>query len=313
MTTSKSSNSNRRQETIKLKDLMLEDSLQEFINSKETMLLKSGFINLDKITGGWQKGDFILIGGRPAMGKTAFALSIAKNMAIDFKQTVAIFSLELSNTQLAKRLIVNVTQITADKIQSGQLCQEEQTQFNTRLEEIYEAPIYMDDTPNLSVSELRTKALHLVSEHKVECIIIDYLQLMNAHENNVHSREQEVGIIVRTLKELAKELDIPIIALSQLKRDTEKRSGLERKCPQLSDLRESKEIEKNADIICFIYRPEYYSIYADEVGNDLKGLAEIIVAKNNHGSTGTAQLRFNSEYASFSNMDISSNCKTTRQ
>ncbi len=265
--------------------------------------VQTGFKQLDKITSGWQNSDLIIIAARPAMGKTAFVLSMAKNMAVSFNTPVAVFSLEMSNVQLVNRLIVNVTEIAGEKIKNGQLANYEWEQLDYKLKELYDAPIFIDDTPSLSVFELRTKARRLVKEHKVRCLIIDYLQLMNASGMSFGSREQEVSIISRSLKGLAKELNIPIIALSQLNRGVENRQGTEGKRPQLSDLRESGAIEQDADIVCFIHRPEYYKIYADEKGNDLTGKAEIIVAKHRNGSTGDVLLSFKKEYARFQNLD----------
>ncbi|HOU27490.1 MAG TPA: replicative DNA helicase, partial [Paludibacteraceae bacterium] len=204
--------------------------------------IPSGFNGIDTITSGWQKSDLIIIAARPAMGKTAFVLSMAKNMALDYEHPVAVFSLEMSNIQLVNRLIVNVAEIEGDKIKRGKLAPFEWEQLRLRTATLQKAPIFVDDTPSLSVFELRTKARRLVKEHKIQCIIIDYLQLMNASGMTYGSREQEVSIISRSLKGLAKELDIPIIALSQLNRGVEGRTGADKR-PQLSDLRESGAIE----------------------------------------------------------------------
>lgn len=265
--------------------------------------LESGFSKLDKITSGWQNSDLIIIAARPAMGKTAFVLSMAKNIAVDFKQPVALFSLEMSNVQLINRLIVNVCEIPGEKIKSGQLAAYEWQQLDYKIKDLFDAPLYVDDTASLSVFELRTKARRLVREHGVKIIIIDYLQLMNASGMSFGSRQEEVSTISRSLKGLAKELNIPIIALSQLNRGVESREGIEGKRPQLSDLRESGAIEQDADMVCFIHRPEYYKIYQDEKGNDLKGMAEIIVAKHRNGATDDVLLRFKGEYAKFQNPD----------
>ena len=265
--------------------------------------LRSGFIGLDKITSGWQNSDLIIIAARPAMGKTAFVLSMAKNMAVNFNIPVAIFSLEMSNVQLVNRLMVNVCEIPGEKIKSGRLEQYEWEQLDFKIKELYDAPIYLDDTPSLSVFELRTKARRLVREHGIKCIIIDYLQLMNASGMNFGSREQEVSTISRSLKGLAKELNIPIIALSQLNRGVETRQGAEGKRPQLADLRESGAIEQDADMVCFIHRPEYYKITEDERGNSLVGVAEIIIAKHRNGAVGDVRLRFKAEFAKFMNIE----------
>lgn len=265
--------------------------------------LRSGFNGLDKMTSGWQNSDLVIIAARPAMGKTAFVLSMAKNMAIDFGTPVAVFSLEMSNVQLVNRLITNVTEIPANKIKSGQLAAYEWEQLDYKIKELYGAQIFVDDTPSLSVFELRTKARRLVREHGIRCVIIDYLQLMNASGMSFGSREQEVSTISRSLKGLAKELNIPIIALSQLNRGVENRQGIEGKRPQLADLRESGAIEQDADMVCFIHRPEYYKIFEDEQGNSLVGLAEIIIAKHRNGAVGDVRLRFKGEFAKFMNVD----------
>jgi len=267
--------------------------------------LASGYFDLDKMTSGWQKSDLIIIAARPAMGKTAFVLSMAKNIAINNKKPIALFSLEMSNIQLVNRLISNVCEISGDKIKSGQLVKEEWGMLDYHLRELSEAPLYIDDTPSLSIFELRTKARRLVREHNIEMIIIDYLQLMNGG-TSYGNRQEEVSTISRSLKGLAKELNIPIIALSQLNRsvetrDNNKNNGSEGKRPQLSDLRESGAIEQDADIVCFIHRPEYYHLYEDEKGNDLRGMADIIVAKHRNGAVGDVWLRFESSLARFRN------------
>lgn len=264
----------------------------------------SGFHALDKITSGWQKSDLIIIAARPAMGKTAFVLSMAKNMAVDRRIPVAVFDLEMSNVQLVNRMMMNVCEIEGDKIKTGKMSKNDWVQLETKVNELRGAPLYIDDTPSLSVFELRSKARKLVREHHVELIIIDYLQLMNANGMQFGSREQEVSIISRNLKALAKELDIPIIALSQLNRGVEARTGVDGKKPQLSDLRESGAIEQDADMVCFIHRPEYYHLYNDEKTNkDLRGLGEIIVAKHRNGATDEVWLRFVGKYARFQNED----------
>ena len=263
--------------------------------------LASGFHKLDKMTSGWQNSDLIIIAARPAMGKTAFVLSMAKNIAVNNKVPVALFSLEMSNVQLVNRLIVNVCEIPGEKIKSGQLAPYEWGQLDYKIKELYDAPLYVDDTPSLSVFELRTKARRLVREHDVKIIIIDYLQLMNASGMSFGSRQEEVSTISRSLKGLAKELNIPIIALSQLNRGVENREGVDGKRPQLSDLRESGAIEQDADMVCFIHRPEYYKIYTDEKGNDLHGMAEIIIAKHRNGAVCDVLLRFRVEFARFQN------------
>ena len=271
--------------------------------------LQSGFHDLDKITAGWQNSDLIIIAARPAMGKTAFMLSMAKNMAVNLRYPVAFFSLEMSNLQLVNRLIANTCEINSSKLRTGQLADFEWQQLDYKLNDLLDAPLFIDDTPSLSVFELRTKARRLVREHQVKLIIIDYLQLMNASGMTFYNRQEEVSTISRSLKGLAKELNIPIIALSQLNRSVENRigekkeSGADSRRPQLSDLRESGAIEQDADMVCFIHRPEYYKIFADEQGHDLRGIAQIIIAKHRNGAIGDVSLRFIGEYTRFQNLD----------
>jgi replicative DNA helicase len=262
--------------------------------------LESGFHDIDKITSGWQNSDLIIIAARPAMGKTAFVLSMAKNMAVNYNTPVAIFSLEMSNIQLVNRLICNTCEIGSGKIKSGQLSQLEWDQMMSRIKHLYSAPLYIDDTAGLSIFELRTKARRLVREHNVQIIIIDYLQLMNASGAKFGSREQEVSMISLSLKQLAKELNIPIVALSQLNRSVESRTDNKR--PQLSDLRESGAIEQDADIVCFIHRPEYYyKSGVDPEGNDVRNLGEFIIAKHRNGQVTDVKLKFRGEYTRFEN------------
>lgn len=261
--------------------------------------ISSGFRDLDKMTSGWQNSDLVILAARPAMGKTAFALSMAKNIAIDQKIPMAFFSLEMANVQLVNRLVSNVCEVSGEKIKSGQLEPHEWGQLDIKIRELYGAPLFVDDTPSLSVFELRTKARRLVREHGVRLIMIDYLQLMNASGMSFGSRQEEVSTVSRSLKGLAKELNIPILALSQLNRGVEKRDGDEGKRPQLSDLRESGAIEQDADMVLFIHRPEYYHIYQDQQGRDLRGKAEIIIAKHRNGAVGDVLLQFKGAYARF--------------
>lgn len=262
--------------------------------------LASGYPELDKKTSGWQNSDLVIIAARPAMGKTAMVLSMAKNMAVNYNTKVAIFSLEMSKLQLVNRLIQNVCEIEGEKIKSGRLSDREWNQLLSRIGTLQSAPIFIDDSPGLSILELRTKARRLVREKGVQFIVIDYLQLMNASGMKFGSREQEVSMISRSLKELAKELNIPIIALSQLNRSVESRS--EDKRPQLSDLRESGAIEQDADIVCFIHRPEYYLHgAARDDAPELRGKAEFIIAKHRSGSVGDVPMRFRGQYARFEN------------
>ena len=276
----------------------------EIASKRETGIsgLQTGFHQLDKITSGWHNSDLIIIAARPAMGKTAFVLSMAKNMSVNYEIPTAVFSLEMSKLQLVNRLICNVCEIEGEKIKSGRLSPLEWNQINTRIDELFSAKLFIDDTASLSIFELRTKARRLVREHDVKIIIIDYLQLMNASGMKFGSREQEVSMISRSLKQLAKELNIPIIALSQLNRSVENRTDGKR--PQLSDLRESGAIEQDADIVCFIHRPEYYNRSGvDANGNDIRGLAEFIIAKHRNGSVEDVKMRFVGKYARFQNWE----------
>lgn len=263
----------------------------------------TGYYKLDDMTSGWQASDLVIIAGRPAMGKTSFALSMAKNIAADLKVPMAFFSLEMSNVQLVNRLISNCCEIQGSKILNGQLQPDEWERLDKRIANLYGAPLYVDDTPGLSVFELRTKARRLVREHGVKLIMIDYLQLMNANGMRFSSRQEEVSTISRSLKGLAKELDIPILALSQLNRGVESREGNEGKRPQLSDLRESGAIEQDADMVVFVHRPEYYHILQDDNGRDLRGMAQIIIAKHRKGATGDVLLTFRGEFTRFENPD----------
>lgn len=270
-------------------------------NKGELTGIPTGYNKLDDMTAGWQASDLVIIAGRPAMGKTSFALSLAKNIAVDYQRPIAFFSLEMNNVQLVNRLISNVCEIEGKKILNGQLDDDEWKRLDMNVGKLQAAPIYIDDTPGMSIFELRTKARRLVREKKVEIIMIDYLQLMNANGARFGSRQEEVSTISRSLKGLAKELDIPILALSQLNRTVEGREGLEGKRPQLSDLRESGAIEQDADMVLFVHRPEYYRIFEDEKGNDLHGKAQIIIAKHRKGGTGDVLLDFRGEFTRFQN------------
>lgn len=282
---------------LQAKDLLLKASQHE----GGLTGVPTGYYKLDDITSGWQASDLIILAGRPAMGKTSFALSLAKNISVDYNVPVAFFSLEMNNVQLVNRLISNVCEIAGGKILSGKLSDDEWQRFDARIDNLSNAPIYVDDTPGLSVFELRTKARRLVREKGVKMIMIDYLQLMNANGMNFNSRQEEVSMISRSLKGLAKELDIPVLALSQLSRAVEQRPGTDGKVPQLSDLRESGAIEQDADMVLFVHRPEYYHILQDEQGNDLHGMAQIIIAKHRKGSTGNVLLNFRGEFTRFGN------------
>lgn len=267
----------------------------------------SGFTQIDKITSGWQNSDLVILAARPGMGKTAFVLSMAKNIAVDHEMPVAVFSLEMSSVQLITRLIVGETGIQSDKIRKGKLSDAEWKQLYTKVKGLENAPLYIDDTPALNVFDLRAKCRRLVSQHGVRLIIIDYLQLMTTREKGSSgNREQEISTISRSLKAIAKELNVPVIALSQLSRAVETRGGTKR--PLLSDLRESGAIEQDADIVTFIYRPEYYKLdhWDDDASTPCAGQAEFIIAKHRNGALENVRLRFISDQAKFANLESES-------
>lgn len=270
-------------------------------NNGDVTGISTGYKRLDDLTSGWQSSDLVIIAGRPAMGKTAFALSMAKNIAADQNVPMAFFSLEMSGVQLVNRLIANTCEIEGMKILNGSLNAEEWERFDKRIQHLIDAPLYIDDTPGLSVFELRTKAMRLVREHKVQLIMVDYLQLMNANGMRFNSRQEEVSTISRSLKILAKELNIPVIALSQLNRGLEARTGADGKRPMLSDLRESGAIEQDADMVIFVHRPEKFGLTQGPNGEDYLGKAEIIIAKHRKGATDTVLLDFKGEYTRFEN------------
>ncbi|MFT5779070.1 MAG: replicative DNA helicase [Crocinitomicaceae bacterium] len=267
----------------------------------------SGFYALDKVTAGWQRSDMIVIAARPAMGKTAFVLSMARNTAVDHNQGVAIFSLEMSAVQLVKRLIASETRLSAEKLRKGDLRDDEFQQLHTRISKLATAPLYIDDTPGISIFDLRAKCRRLKMQYDIQMVIIDYLQLMTAGGKNQGNREQEISSISRSIKEIAKELNVPMIALSQLSRSVEQRGGDKR--PILSDLRESGAIEQDADIVSFIYRPEYYGFLQDEEGNSNAGIGEIIIAKHRNGALDSVKLRFTGQYARFDNLETFDDAK----
>ncbi len=280
----------------------------EEISSKEGMSgVPTGFTKLDALTSGWQPSDLVILAARPGMGKTAFVMSMAKNMAIDFEIPVAIFSLEMSSVQLITRMISSETGISSGKLRKGDLMPHEWEQLNVKVKDLSKAPIFIDDTPSLSIFDLRAKARRLASQHGIKAIVIDYLQLMTAGTATKSSgnREQEISTISRNLKALAKELNIPVIALSQLSRAVETRGGSKR--PLLSDLRESGAIEQDADIVSFIYRPEYYghTEWDDEERTPCEGQAEFIVAKHRNGGLDNIRLKFTGHLAQFSDLEES--------
>lgn len=263
----------------------------------------SGFTELDRVTSGWQPSDLIIIAARPGMGKTAFVLTIARNAAIDFNKPVAIFSLEMASVQLVTRLISAEAQLPGDKLRKGDLQPYEWQQLNSKINSLIDAPLYIDDTPSLSIFELRAKARRLKAQHNIQMIIIDYIQLMSGGiERSQGNREQEISNISRSLKSLAKELNVPVIALSQLNRSVEARPS---KKPLLSDLRESGAIEQDADMVLFIYRPEYYKQDQGPDGESLQGMAEISIAKHRNGALHDIHLKFISKYAKFVDPDTS--------
>lgn len=269
-------------------------------NTGDVTGIPSGFTDLDKLTSGWQSQDLIIIAGRPAMGKTAFSLSMMYNISRVHKIPSALFSLEMGDSQLVKRLLSTTSSVEGHKIKTGRLDAEEWKRIDAGVGRLLEAPIYIDDTPGLSIYDLRSKARKLVKDHGVKIIMVDYLQLMKADKRN---RQEEIALISRSLKTLAKELNIPIVALSQLNRGVEDRDGIDGKRPQLSDLRESGAIEQDADIVGFLYRPEYYGFTQDENGQSLKGIVEIVIGKHRNGTTDDVRLRFRGEFTRFENLD----------
>jgi len=259
--------------------------------------IPSGFTELDRLTSGWQRGSLNIIAARPGMGKTAFVLSLARNASVDFQKGVAFFSLEMSGIELINRLLSSETEIEGEKLKKGKLAQHEWIQLTSRTDSLTRAPLYIDDTPQLTLFELRAKCRRLKSKHDIQLIVIDYLQLMGGGSNDASgmNREQVIASISRGLKALAKELEVPVIALSQLSRQVEVRGG--NKKPMLSDLRESGAIEQDADMVMFIYRPDYYNME----GEGSPDQAQIIVAKHRNGQTGEINLRFQAKYARFVN------------
>ena len=278
------------------------DEIQEKKDKQDGLTgVASGFSALDRVTSGWQPSDLIIIAARPGMGKTAFVVSALRNAAIDFQSPVAIFSLEMSSVQLVNRMISAEAELESEKIKRGDLADYEWEQIMHKTDKLSQAPIFIDDTPALSILELRAKSRRLVAQHGVKLIIIDYLQLMSADSAKGGNREQEIATISRSLKGIAKELNVPVIALSQLSRAVETRGGDKR--PLLSDLRESGSIEQDADMVMFLYRPEYYGLDTDESGMPLQGLGEVIIAKHRNGRTDTVNLKFIGKYTKFTDWD----------
>jgi replicative DNA helicase len=298
-------NIKRSSETAQSLVLQAKKRIEEIANQKGLSGVETGFTKLDAITSGWQPSDLIIIAARPGMGKTAFVLSMARNIAIDFGHPVALFSLEMSSVQLITRLISSETGLSSEKLRTGKLEKHEWEQLSVKVKNLEKAPLFIDDSPSLSIFDLRAKARRLASQHGIKIIIVDYLQLMTAGGNgkNGGNREQEISTISRNLKALAKELGIPVIALSQLSRAVETRGSSKR--PLLSDLRESGAIEQDADIVSFIYRPEYYKIdeWDDEEQSPSAGQAEFIIAKHRNGSLENVRLKFIGNLGKFDNLE----------
>ena len=283
--------------------MLAKKKIEEIANKDGLSGISTGFEKLDTLTSGWQPSDLIIIAARPGMGKTALTLSMARNIAVTKQVPVAFFSLEMSSVQLITRLISAETGLSSEKLRTGKLADHEWKQLNVKVGDLEKAPLYIDDTPALSIFDLRAKARRLASQHKIKLIVVDYLQLMTAGNNNkAGNREQEISTISRNLKSLAKELDIPVIALSQLSRAVETRGGTKR--PQLSDLRESGAIEQDADIVSFIYRPEYYQIeeWDDEEHSSSIGQAEFIVAKHRNGGLDNIRMKFIGQLGKFEDL-----------
>ena len=286
--------------------ILAKKKIEEIANKEGLSGIATGFEKLDSLTSGWQPSDLIIIAARPGMGKTALTLSMARNIAVTKETPVAFFSLEMSSVQLITRLISAETGLSSEKLRTGKLADHEWKQLNVKVGDLEKAPLFIDDTPALSIFDLRAKARRLASQHGIKLIILDYLQLMTAGSNSkAGNREQEISSISRNLKALAKELDIPVIALSQLSRAVETRGGTKR--PQLSDLRESGAIEQDADIVSFIYRPEYYGIeeWDDEEHTSSVAQAEFIVAKHRNGGLDNIRMKFIGQLGKFE--DLQSN------
>lgn len=288
-------------------DSIIMERLKEYEIKVENGItgVPSGFVELDRLTGGWQKSDLIIVAARPAMGKTAFALGLARNPAIDFKKPIALFSLEMSKEQLTDRLISAEFEIESETIRRRSFTDYEFKRMHSGLDRLHSAPIFIDDTPSLSILQFTTKAKKLKKDLDIQMIIIDYMQLMRGvkEKGTSTNREQEISSISRGLKAVAKELNIPVIALSQLSRAVENRPGPNGKRPRLADLRESGAIEQDADQVLFLYRPEYYGTIEDEQGRSLIGVVEVIIGKNRSGPTDTAVMRFVSKYTKFKDLE----------
>lgn len=291
-------------ETAQSLVIQAKKKIEEISNKEGLSGIPSGFDKLDKLTSGWQPSDLVIVAARPGMGKTAMTLTMARNIAVNSNIPVAFFSLEMSSVQLITRLISSETGLSSEKLRTGKLEKHEWEQLNVKVKTLEKAPLFIDDTPSLSIFDLRAKARRLASQYGIKLIVIDYLQLMTAGGSQKGgNREQEISTISRNLKALAKELDVPVIALSQLSRAVETRGGSKR--PLLSDLRESGAIEQDADIVSFIYRPEYYKIdeWDDEERSPTEGQAEFIVAKHRNGGLDNIRLKFIGHLGKFDNLD----------
>ena len=301
------SGDNLRREAISMEELteMTLDHLEQLRQKDETITgISSGFARLDELTSGWQPSDLIIVAARPAMGKSAFMLSLSRHAAVERNTGVLIFTLEMSAQQLAQRLLVTEAELDSQKVRTGKLESYEWEQLMNKTDRLSRAPIYIDDTPGLSIYDMRAKCRRLKAEKGISMIIIDYLQLMSAGEGkNNGNREQEIAKISRSLKMLAKELNVPVIALAQLSRAVEARPD---KRPMLSDLRESGSIEQDADMVMFLYRAEYYNLEVDEEGNSTAGICEVIVGKQRNGPVGSAKLQFIDKFGKFADMQESS-------
>lgn len=288
---------------------MIEDLIKQnlkYVESGSFNAVPSGFVELDRITGGWQKSELIVIAARPAMGKTAFVLSCARKASIDFNKPVVVFTLEMSNTQIVNRLVSSEVDIELKKLRKANFEEIEWQKIHAGIRRLEDAPLIIDDTPSLDIDDFLEKCRKLKEEKDIQLIIVDYIQLMRGKGSDgkrINDRWQEIGSISRALKALAKELNVPIIALSQLSRAVESRPGASKR-PMLSDLAESGSIEQDADMVLFLYRPEYYGMEVDEDNNLTKGKAEVIVAKHRNGDTGIARLNFIASLVKFDNIDF---------
>ncbi|MEM7657792.1 MAG: replicative DNA helicase [Bacteroidota bacterium] len=294
------SETNLRRNYMAMPELVMKtlERLEEMRGQDSSIVgIPSGISDLDQMTAGWQKSDLVIIAARPAMGKTALTLTLARNAALRFGEPVAFFSLEMAAVQLVQRMICSEAELDAQKVRTGQLADYEWKQLITRIGSLSKSHVFIDDTPALSIWDLRAKCRRLKAEKGISMVVIDYLQLMSGNAGKSGNREQEIAGISRSLKEIAKELDVVVIALSQLSRAVESRGGDKR--PVLSDLRESGSIEQDADMVMFLYRPEYYGFETDDEGNSTLGMAELIIAKQRNGPTGTVKMQFIGKYGKF--------------